>query len=178
MTSIAVHRHAATLLEVGQLSRPWYSDGQRALKEAAMKHGRAFSMRALGACGLLFGMFHAVGPAQEVTKKDLEEQARRFTRREEMIPMRDGVKLYTTIYAPKEQKASLPFVILRIPTMTTSGVIGALPEARHGADDARRRLVRPGGLLRPALQMMSFIVSIPERGNASSPWSPTRSRHR
>lgn len=80
-----------------------------------MKRGCAFTMRALGACWLLVGMCHAVVPAQEVTPKDLEEQAKRFTRTAEMIPMRDGVKLYTTAYAPKEQKAALPFVMLRTP---------------------------------------------------------------
>src|SRR5207247_2230567 len=47
--------------------------------------------------------------------KDLEEQAQQFTRTAEMIPMRDGVKLYTTIYAPKEHKDPLPFVMMRTP---------------------------------------------------------------
>src|SRR5437016_5692776 len=83
-----------------------------------MKRGCAFTMRTLGTCWLLVGMSHAVVPAQEVTPKDLEEQAKRFTRTAEMIPMRDGVKLYTTIYAPKEPKepkAALPFIMLRTP---------------------------------------------------------------
>jgi putative CocE/NonD family hydrolase len=53
--------------------------------------------------------------AQDVTPKDLEEQAKRFTRKAEMIAMRDGVKLYTTIFVPKEQKGPLPFVMMRTP---------------------------------------------------------------
>lgn len=53
--------------------------------------------------------------AQVITPKDLEEQAQRFTQRVEMIPMRDGVKLHTTIYAPKESKLPLPFVMMRTP---------------------------------------------------------------
>src|SRR5881396_2440428 len=67
--------------------------------------------------GVLFaGMFCAgVVSAQDVTPKDLEEQARQFTRTTEMIPMRDGVKLYTTMYVPKEQKGPLPFVMMRTP---------------------------------------------------------------
>jgi uncharacterized protein len=56
-----------------------------------------------------------VAAAQEVTPKDLEEQAKQFTRTAEMIPMRDGVKLYTTVYVPKEQKGALPFVMMRTP---------------------------------------------------------------
>src|SRR5262245_61401670 len=71
--------------------------------------------RALGLGLLLFGLGHVAAPAQEVTPKDLEEQAKRFTRTAEMISMRDGVKLYTTIYAPKEQKDRLPFIMLRTP---------------------------------------------------------------
>jgi hypothetical protein len=70
-----------------------------------MKRGCPLTMRALGTCWLLLGMFRAVVGAQEVTPKDVEEQGKRFTRTTEMIPMRDGVKLHTTIYAPKEQKA-------------------------------------------------------------------------
>jgi uncharacterized protein len=64
----------------------------------------------------VLGMFHAAaGLAQQVTPKDLQEQAKQFTRTTNMIPMRDGVKLYTTIYTPKEQKESLPFIMLRTP---------------------------------------------------------------
>src|SRR4029078_8351115 len=33
----------------------------------------------------------------------------------EMIPMRDGVKLHTIIYAPKDHKDPLPFILLRTP---------------------------------------------------------------
>ena len=80
-----------------------------------MKRGGAFTVRAMSICWLFVGMFHAVLPAQEVTPKDLEEQAKQFARTAEMIPMRDGVKLYTTIYAPKEHKAALPFVMIRTP---------------------------------------------------------------
>ena len=32
-----------------------------------------------------------------------------------MIPMRDGVKLHTIIFTPKESKTPLPFVMLRTP---------------------------------------------------------------
>lgn len=53
--------------------------------------------------------------AQVVTPQDLEDQAKRFTQSAEMIPMRDGVKLHTTIFAPKDVKAPLPFILLRTP---------------------------------------------------------------
>jgi putative CocE/NonD family hydrolase len=53
--------------------------------------------------------------AQVVTPKDREEQAGQFTRRVEMIPMRDGVKLHTTVFTPKDHKLPLPFVLMRTP---------------------------------------------------------------
>src|SRR5439155_13022085 len=81
-----------------------------------LMRGRPFTTLALGVSVPLAAMFLAAAvSAQVVTPKDLEEQARQFTRTTEMIPMRDGVKLYTTVYAPKEPKGPLPFVMMRTP---------------------------------------------------------------
>ncbi|MBL8220865.1 MAG: CocE/NonD family hydrolase, partial [Bryobacterales bacterium] len=38
-----------------------------------------------------------------------------FERREVMIPMRDGVRLYTEIFTPKQRAAALPFLMVRTP---------------------------------------------------------------
>jgi putative CocE/NonD family hydrolase len=38
-----------------------------------------------------------------------------FTKTEAMIPMRDGVKLYTTVYAPRDAREPLPFIFMRTP---------------------------------------------------------------
>ena len=38
-----------------------------------------------------------------------------FTKREVMIPMRDGVKLFTSIYSPKDQSQKYPVIIRRTP---------------------------------------------------------------
>ena len=38
-----------------------------------------------------------------------------YTKAEYMIPMRDGVKLYTAVYAPKKKKSHHPILILRTP---------------------------------------------------------------
>ncbi len=38
-----------------------------------------------------------------------------FTKREVMIPMRDGVKLFTSIYTPKDQSKSYPILMKRTP---------------------------------------------------------------
>src|SRR5262249_27969618 len=39
----------------------------------------------------------------------------RFVAREAMIPMRDGVRLHTRIFVPKDPGGSLPFLLLRTP---------------------------------------------------------------
>src|SRR4051812_36550210 len=44
-----------------------------------------------------------------------EPLAKRFTRSEAMIAMRDGVKLYTTVYRSNHAKGDLPFILLRTP---------------------------------------------------------------
>ena len=38
-----------------------------------------------------------------------------YTKSEQMVPMRDGVKLFTIVYAPKETRAQHPFMIHRTP---------------------------------------------------------------
>ena len=45
----------------------------------------------------------------------LDAQDSAFTRVEAMIPMRDGVKLYTRIFTPTKQSGPLPIIFLRTP---------------------------------------------------------------
>jgi len=49
-----------------------------------------------------------------------------FTLREEMIPMRDGVKLYTIILTPKQSGGSLPMLLQRTP-YEASAAMGSKP---------------------------------------------------
>ena len=48
-------------------------------------------------------------------KFDPQTDAHNFTRREEMIPMRDGVKLFTVILIPKHSRELMPIVLTRTP---------------------------------------------------------------
>ena len=62
---------------------------------------------------LLALLFVLEAPAQQkVTESNPEAD---FTVREEMIPMRDGVRLYTLILAPAEPAGQLPVILLRTP---------------------------------------------------------------
>ncbi|MGH7618620.1 MAG: CocE/NonD family hydrolase, partial [Gemmatimonadaceae bacterium] len=40
---------------------------------------------------------------------------RAFDSSEVMIPMRDGIKLHTTIFRPKDALGNLPFILTRTP---------------------------------------------------------------
>lgn len=53
--------------------------------------------------------------AQDTSPKDPAEHVKAFQKTETMIEMRDGVKLYTLVFAPKEAKGPLPFILLRTP---------------------------------------------------------------
>src|SRR5262245_55738752 len=101
-----------------------------------MNRGCPFAMPALGMGLLLVGLFHAPRVSgQEVTSKDLEELDKQFSRTSELIPMRDGVKLYTTIYVPREHKAPLPFIMLRTPYGIESRGPKALKEYLKDLED-------------------------------------------
>src|SRR5260370_16768622 len=60
--------------------------------------------------GLLLVWPLLIGNATAQTVGSLE-----YVRREEMIPMRDGVKLFTIILAPKSSLSPMPFMYLRTP---------------------------------------------------------------
>jgi uncharacterized protein len=55
-----------------------------------------------------------------------------FTRTEAMVPMRDGVKLYTQIYTPARTTEPVPILFLRTPygigNLTSEQLVGALSE--------------------------------------------------
>lgn len=69
-------------------------------------------MKALYSClaALIIVFFNSFLLLAQQTKPD-----DKYNRQEVMIPMRDGVKLFTVIYTPKDQKEKLPFLMLRTP---------------------------------------------------------------
>jgi putative CocE/NonD family hydrolase len=54
-------------------------------------------------------------PAKRISDQPAVETSVAFDRREEMIRMRDGVRLHTLIFTPKDQKEILPIIISRTP---------------------------------------------------------------
>jgi uncharacterized protein len=60
----------------------------------------------------------------------------RFDRTEAMVPMRDGAKLYTLVYVPKEAKGPLPIIFIRTPY--------GIDRAEGGFRNAYKELVEEG----------------------------------
>ncbi|MGH7867119.1 MAG: CocE/NonD family hydrolase, partial [Candidatus Dormibacteraceae bacterium] len=53
-----------------------------------------------------------------------------FNKRDVMIPMRDGVRLHTEIYVPKQVSKPLPFIFERTPYCLRDGANGFTPKLR------------------------------------------------
>jgi predicted acyl esterase len=62
--------------------------------------------------------------AQTRNPKDTVDMGAIFERRDYMIPMRDGAKLYTEVYIPRDAKGPLPFLMERTPYDARSGLTG------------------------------------------------------
>lgn len=69
---------------------------------------RYFS-RSVAICVVLF-LLHGFSTAQ--TEAEVKAN---YTKREQLIPMRDGVKLFTAIYIPRDQSQTYPIMITRTP---------------------------------------------------------------
>src|SRR3974390_2746405 len=65
---------------------------------------------------LAFGSFLlAQAPSAGDRAKQLEYTRAHYTKYDYRIPMRDGVKLFTSVYVPKDRSQSYPFLIERTP---------------------------------------------------------------
>jgi len=74
---------------------------------------RAISAAALFA---LTGWLPAIAPASAQTPAPVEDYVRsHYTKYEFRIPMRDGVRLFTAVYVPKDASQPWPFLITRTP---------------------------------------------------------------
>jgi putative CocE/NonD family hydrolase len=65
---------------------------------------------------VVFVVSAAPALADSPSPADLEEYIRsHYTKHEYRIPMRDGVKLYTAIYSPRDSSETYPFMMIRTP---------------------------------------------------------------
>ena len=64
-------------------------------------------LRAVLLCGIVLRVASAQAPLSADAKKQLEYTRSHYTKYEFRIPMRDGVKLFTAVYVPKDHVAAL-----------------------------------------------------------------------
>ncbi|MBX7187142.1 MAG: CocE/NonD family hydrolase [Vicinamibacteria bacterium] len=68
------------------------------------------------AAGLMFlALPLAAQPAPSPTPSSADDVRARYTKFEYAVPMRDGVKIFTSIYVPKDRSLKYPFLITRTP---------------------------------------------------------------
>ncbi len=65
----------------------------------------------------------------------LAQTGERFAAREAMIPMRDGVKLHTRIFTPRDQAETLPLILIRTPYGTANAAENFTTYLKAMADD-------------------------------------------
>src|SRR5258708_16436415 len=66
-------------------------------------------------CMLLVALISVLAPLVSAQQDQRPDLAKMFDKREVMIPVRDGVKLHTEIYTPKDAKEPLPMLLDRTP---------------------------------------------------------------
>jgi len=76
---------------------------------------RKASMMALAGLALQVAVVHSDAGAQAAQSSQPAAPAIEYTRSEVMITMRDGVKLYTKVFVPKNASAPLPIMFIRTP---------------------------------------------------------------
>ena len=82
------------------------------MKHFSMKTGTVWMFLTLGAATAAFAWVAPSGQAPAAAPEFSETRA--------MVPMRDGVKLFTVIFVPKNAQPPLPFLIMRTPYGTPS----------------------------------------------------------
>ena len=78
----------------------------------------------------------------------------RYARTDEMIPMRDGVRLYTQVFSPTRTTEKFPFLLIRTPygtgNLDSAKLVASLPELAADGYARYSRTVQVGRTIRNA----------------------------
>lgn len=88
-----------------------------------------------------------------------------YTKHEVMVPMRDGVKLFTILHEPKDRSLTYPFLLLRAPY--------SIPP--YGVDEYREQLGKrrtPSTTRRPILHTSSCPSYVRDPGPPRTTFAP------
>lgn len=86
---------------------------------------------------LIFSLFFSGLIAQTPAQLDSAYIRDNFIKREVMVPMRDGIQLFTTIYAPKDQTKKYPIIMRRTPYSCSPYGAGTYSEGFQNMNLAR-----------------------------------------
>src|SRR5579862_2176708 len=84
---------------------------------------------AISAVGIVFCAFGARAETVEANQAYLREH---YTKYEYTIPMRDGVKLFTAVYAPKDNTKPYPILLTRTPYSVKPYGVDRFPDPKGG----------------------------------------------
>ena len=74
-------------------------------------------MRTAYTLGLIASVWIASAAAGQTESNSLESYLRlHYNKQEQMVPMRDGVKLFTSIFVPRDNTRKYPILMKRTPT--------------------------------------------------------------
>jgi len=71
------------------------------------------SLRAFLICGAVLSIAWAQAPLSPELKKELDYTRSHYTKYEFRIPMRDGIRLFTAVYVPKDLSQPYPILMQR-----------------------------------------------------------------
>jgi len=67
---------------------------------------------------LAFAAQRPVSAAEQSSDSNAAWMAEHYTKYEHLIPMRDGVRLFTRVYIPKDDSEAWPIILAKSSTMT------------------------------------------------------------
>jgi predicted acyl esterase len=73
-------------------------------------------------------------PAAQTPQPSPDDVRARYTKYEYLVPMRDGAKLFTSIYAPKDTSQKYPFLLTRTPYSVGRERVVVPSPARRGVE--------------------------------------------
>jgi uncharacterized protein len=74
-----------------------------------------FSLRTVLLCSAIVPILQGQAPLNPDLKKQLDYTRSHYTKYEYRIPMRDGIRLFTSIYVPKDLSQPYPIIMQRTP---------------------------------------------------------------
>ena len=67
---------------------------------------------------LAFAAYRPISAAEQSSDSNAAWMAEHYTKYEHRIPMRDGVRLFTRVYIPKDDSEAWPIILAKSSTMT------------------------------------------------------------